>query len=470
VTAIRDFVRGLGLDAYVVGGAVRDELLGLEAKDEDFVVPGVDHAGLRAALAPYGRVEDMEVAKQLVGVRLHPRQPALRRLAPKGIEVTPPRAERSTGPGHQDFEIVVDPSITLEEDMARRDFTINAMAKRLEDGALLDPFDGERDLEAGVLRTVSPQSFREDPLRLVRGLRFVSQLGLEPDETTLAQMRAEAEGLRHVSGERIGGGIAADGMGELSKLLLGTRPAKALRLARDTGVLVELLPELARSIGFEQESRWHEYPLDEHLFEVVQATADADDRLPVRLAALLHDSGKPASAWRGDDGRLHFYAKAEIGNRSHEDIGADLAGEALARLRYPTRLRSHVRKLVRAHMFHPPGADRVKARRFLHRHGAELAFDLVALKRADLLGKGQVRENEIAGLEEFRETLEQERTSPYRLADLAIDGTDLIALGFEPGPELGRTLEALIRDVVVDPERNQRDWLLHRAREELKRA
>ncbi len=128
--------------------------------------------------------------------------------------------------------------------MARRDFTINAIAKRLETGELLDPFKGREDLEARVLRTVSPESFREDPLRLVRGLRFVSEHDLDPDEQTLAQMRENAESVRLVSAERIGGGLSADGMGELSKLLLGAHPAKALRLARDTGVFAELLPEL----------------------------------------------------------------------------------------------------------------------------------------------------------------------------------------------------------------------------------
>ena len=129
-TAIRSYIRSLGIDAYVVGGAVRDELLGLPHFDEDFLVPGVDQAGLRALLGPHGRVEDMEVHGQLVGVRLFPRDRAVRALAPAGIELTPPRAERSTGPGHRDFAIVSDASIELEEDMARRDFTINAMATR----------------------------------------------------------------------------------------------------------------------------------------------------------------------------------------------------------------------------------------------------------------------------------------------------------------------------------------------------
>ena len=188
---IEQFVRDLGLDAYLVGGAVRDELLGLESKDADFVVPGVDYEGLHAALEPHGKVEELEVAGRRVGARLHPRDKTLRALAPAGIEFAPPRAERSTGPGRHDFEIVADPDLSIEDDMARRDFTVNAMARRLETGEVVDPFGGAEDLRQGVLRTVRPRSFAEDPLRLVRGLRLVAQLGLEPDETTLRQMRPE---------------------------------------------------------------------------------------------------------------------------------------------------------------------------------------------------------------------------------------------------------------------------------------
>src|SRR3954469_4417368 len=231
--AIEDYVSSLGLDAYLVGGAVRDELLGLDSKDADFLVPSLDTEGLRAALAPHGRVEDLVVADRLVGIRLHPRDGRIRRLTPAGIEFAPPRKEVSTGPGRHDFEIVADPELSVEDDMRRRDFTVNAMARRLDTGELVDPLGGRTDLAARRLRTVSPQSFREDPLRLVRALRFVSQLGFEPDEELLAQMREEAPAVRLVSGERIGGGLAADG-GELSKLLLGAEPARALRLARDT--------------------------------------------------------------------------------------------------------------------------------------------------------------------------------------------------------------------------------------------
>src|SRR4051812_30556391 len=203
---LEEYVRSLDLDAYLVGGAVRDELLGHGSKDADFLVPGLDTDGLKHALEPHGRVEDLVVANRLVGVRLHPRDKSIRALAPAGIEFAPPRKEVSTGPGRHDFEIVADPSLSVEDDMRRRDFTVNAMARRLSTGELVDPLHGKRDLDERVLRTVSPRSFAEDPLRLVRALRFVSQLGFEPDASTLEQMRNEAASVTLVSGERIGGG------------------------------------------------------------------------------------------------------------------------------------------------------------------------------------------------------------------------------------------------------------------------
>ena len=454
MSAIREYVRGLGLDAYVVGGAVRDELLGKQAPDEDFLVPRVGHAELRAALEPHGRVEDLEVAGRLVGVRFHPRDRAARALAPRGIELAPPRAERSTGPGRHDFEIVADASISVEQDLERRDFTVNAMARRLETGELVDPHGGEADLRAGVLRTVSPTSFRDDPLRLVRGVRFVSQLDLEPDEDTMKQMRTNAAGIRLVSGERIGGGLAADGLGELSKLLLGARPAHALRLMRDTGVLVELLPEFEPAIGFGLGTHRQPVSLDEHVFLVVQNAADAGMTLPVRLAALFHDLGKPH----------------EPDGANHAAAGAELAGRILRRLRYPARLETHVVRLVRGHAFpHDGEVDGVRARRFLQEHGEELAFGLLDHKEADLRAK-RIGDWELPALARLRAAVEAERGSAYRVGDLAIDGTDLIALGFTESPELGRTLASLLDDVIEQPALNTRETLLERARSELERA
>jgi tRNA nucleotidyltransferase/poly(A) polymerase len=443
---IEDYVRGLGLDAYVVGGAVRDELLGLVPLEADFMVSGVGHSELRAALEPHGKVEDLVVAGQHVGLRLYPREPEIRAAAPAGIEFAPPRAEQSTGPGRQDFEIVAGPHISVEEDMARRDFTVNAIARRLADGSIVDPFDGRGDLERRLLRTVSERSFAEDPLRLVRALRFVSQLDFEPDGAMLGQMREEAPSIRLVSAERIGGGLHADGLGELSKLLLGREPRKALRLARETGVLVELLPPYRDAIGFELGSPRQPVPLDEHLFAVVQAAADEATPLAVRLAALLHDLGKPHAT------------VAE-----HAARGAEIAAGELRRLRYPTRLQNYVGSLVREHAFRLEDfAGDVGARRFLRRHGEQLAFDLVRHRRADLAAK-TVEPDAIERVDELERRLEAGRGSPHRLADLAVDGDDLIAIGYREGPELGRALEALLDDVVESPTLNARETLLDRA-------
>ena len=451
-TEIRSYVRSLGIDAYVVGGAVRDQLLELPHADEDFLVPGVDQAGLRALLEPHGRVEDMEVHGQLVGVRLFPHDRVVRALAPAGIELTPPRAERSTGPGHRDFAIVSDAAIGLEEDMARRDFTINAMAIRLDGGAIVDPFGGQEDISRRTIRTVGPTSFDEDPLRIVRALRFVSQLGFDLAPETVAQMEAGAVGLAHVSAERIGGGIKADGQGELSKLLLGREPARALRLARDTGVLTRIIPEFAPTVGYSLESGRQPSPLEEHMFLVVQKATEAGTTLEVRLACLLHDLGKP---------------QADADGRSHAVVSAEIADRILKRLRYPTRVRHHVVRIVAGHAFPLDEAfDELAARRFLAEHGDGLAADLIGHKTADLAAK-RVPAHELEWVAKMKEMVDHESTQPHRIADLAVTGDDLQAIGFAEGPALGAVLQALLGDVVDDPARNDRAWLLERAAREL---
>jgi tRNA nucleotidyltransferase (CCA-adding enzyme) len=450
-TAVREFVRSLGLDAYVVGGAVRDELLGIEHRDEDFLVPGVDQPRLRALLAASGRVDDLEVNGRLVGVRLHPREQRIRDLAPAGIEFSPPRTERSTGPGHRDFEVVADGSVSIEEDMRRRDLTVNAMARRLETGTLVDPFGGLAALGRRELKTVTRDSFREDPLRLLRALRLVSQLGFDLAGETLVQMRQHAAAIEHVAPERIGGGIAVDGHGELSRLLLGREPARALRLARETGVLGHVIPELRPAIGFGTPSDRQPATVDEHVFQTTQETASRGAPLVVRLAALLHDVAKPFPGRGG----------------SHAVAGAAIAKAVLERLRYPVRLQRRVAYLVAAHDFRPGDVvGEAAARRFLASHGEAAAFDLLALKEADLAAKRATPE-EYDALRTLRGLLEQARASPYRLSDLAVDGSDLIELGFPEGPELGRTLQNLLDVVIDDPRANTRDGLLARAREAL---
>jgi tRNA nucleotidyltransferase/poly(A) polymerase len=462
-----------------VGGAVRDKLFGKAPKDDDYMVIATPEQIKRAARRAGARVADLKVADRLVGVRAyHPDAP------PEGVELTPPRIEVSTGPGHKDFNIVPHPALEsspgeasprrswpnpagrrrappldamLVDDAQRRDFTINAMYEDPESGEVIDPTGhGITDAEQRILRTVNPDSFRDDPLRILRGLVRVSVDDVEPDAGTLDQMREYAEGIDALSGERV--------QGELDKLLMGANPGKALRLARDTGVLPHMLPELRDAVGFDQESKYHDLNLDEHLFSVVDKAAHANAPLEVRLAALFHDAGKPASSWRGADGRLHYYARE--GTRAHEDIGADMARSAMNRLRYPNDVKDTVVHLVAAHMwgeFVKPTP--LKARRFLAAHG-ERADMLIALRRADMGGKDEgVPAEELAKVDQFAEMLRQEVNKPIRIKDLAIDGSDLIdKAGFTEGAILGQVLAELLHDVIVDPSLNRKEWLLARAR------
>ena len=277
-------------------------------------------------------------------------------------------------------------------------------------------------------------------------------------------MRSEAAGVRLVSGERIGGGLAADGLGELSKLLLGTKPLKALRLARDTGVLVAVLPELAPSIGFDQESDYHGLTLDEHTFMVVQAAADARMPLRVRLAALLHDTGKPAVAWRGRDGRLHYYARPGLSASRTSRSSAELARGGTAAVALPDRAPAPSRADRAAS--HAQSARRRDARaapaRALRRRAA---FDLLDHKAADLRGKwgpGEPRaEEQLASSRPSGGWSSRSRRARTVSATSPSSGTDLIALGYVPGPALGQTLRTLLTEVVERPDRNTRDEAAH---------
>ena len=403
-------------------------------------------------------------------MRLLPSDRELRKLAPAGIEFAPPRKEVSTGPGRHDFEIVADPSLSVEDDMRRRDFTVNAIARRLATGELVDPL--ERPSGTSSSASCAPCRRRASPrIRCGSCARSGSSRSsdFDLDDSTLRQMREEAAAVKLVSGERVGGGLAADGLGELSKLLLGRHPAKALRLARDTGVLVELLPEFERAIGFDQESRYHSLTVDEHTFAVVQAAADAGYALPVRLAALFHDLGKPHVAWRGTDGRLHYYAKPGYSDRSHEQVGCELAREALLRLRYPNALRDRVvRDRAPPHVPDREGR-RACARGASSRSTATSSHSSSSTTRTPTTAANPARTEpgpleDLEKLARFRTVLEVERRQPHRLPDLAIDGNDLIELGFRPGPELGRVLRDLLHDVVDDPSLNTREALLARAR------
>jgi tRNA nucleotidyltransferase (CCA-adding enzyme) len=293
----------LGAELYLVGGSVRDGLLGLEGKDADYVVVGVDLPKLKNTLETWARVD-------VVGASFGVLKVTHDTLT---VDLALPRTERSTGIHHRDFEVSFDPSLSIESDLARRDFTINAMARRLSDGALIDPFGGLSDLEQKVLRAVGQpdERFLEDPLRMLRLVRFVAKLGFEPHPQTTSAIRNLAHLAQSIAPERI--------QQELLGLLQHIDLLPALRLLRDTGLLAQIIPEYLPCIGYDQRNPHHHLSLDEHMFQTVQHAQNAS--LETKLAALLHDIGKPSTQSFGQDGIAHYYL--------HELKGADLCRQIL---------------------------------------------------------------------------------------------------------------------------------------------
>ncbi len=452
------FIRSLGFpESYRVGGSVRDELLGLTPKDGDYIIREVSLERLTEAVRRHGgRPSPLQLRDgRQIGVRAN-----VRGLGP--VEISLPRTEVSTGPGHGDFAIVCDPDLLLLSDATRRDFTINALYRHVRTGKVVDPLGGRDALSARVIRTTHANSFRDDPLRILRGLRFVSTLpGFSLSPETLSQMSEHSDACDGLTRAAVSGTV----LDELCRLLMGRSVARALRVARDTGVLARLLPELEPMIGFEQESRYHDMTTDEHTFTALNAAAAMHLSLRVRLALLFHDAGKPASAWKGPDGRLHYYESPEGLGRDHEEVGAEIAHATLVRLNAPRSLRRDVVTLVRRHMVPIHGRPKAtRVRRWRIELGDELLSDLLKHRLADVMGKGTVDNSALlalAKLEEHRAQAEKDNI-PNTTKELPITGHDLIELGLD-GPRIGEVQRKLLHEVAYNPRLNDREWLLGRA-------
>jgi tRNA nucleotidyltransferase (CCA-adding enzyme) len=429
------------LELFEVGGSLRDELLGREPKDVDFLVRGLGVEELLALCRQFGRADELRVAGRLVGVRFWPP------WGPReGIEVVPPRRERPIAPGepgytgnpHTDFRIEPDPHLSVRDDLERRDFTVNAMARDVRSGEWIDPFGGREDLRAGVLRAVHDTAFRDDPLRVMRGIARVSLDGLQPDAATRALMGAAAPRIAELSAERI--------REELERVFAGDGAVTALRLARDVGALAVAVPEWAPCIGFDQHSATQAYTLDEHILHVLAAAVDEGAERDLRLAAFWHDAGKPHAS----------------GARRHAEAGSRLARSALRRLTYDNDTVAAVAGLVLEHSY---GEDREPSQRsarvFLARVGRSRARGLLALRRWDRVGRGApIPANAVAARERFEALVEEQWAQPVELADLALRGDDLMAAGVPEGPAIGAALRRLLAAVVDDPSLNARDALL----------
>lgn len=430
---------------YSVGGRVRDELRSeLDgardgAKDLDYVVVGVPQEKLIAILREHGRVD-------LVGAAF-----AILKFSTDwgNADLALPRREVSTGPGHRDFAVESAPDISLEDDLARRDFRMNMLARALPSGVLVDPYGGVEDIRMRRIDIVRPQAFEEDPLRMLRAAQFAARFRYALSPATVAAMRGAANLAPMVSAERV--------HDELLKLLDAERPSIGFTLLAETGVLQEIWPELLEGDGVPQ-NRWHRFDVWRHALATLDA-APAENRT-VRLAALLHDVGKP----RMKDGP-HFYR--------HEIAGEVMSREMLERLRFPGETTEAVASLVRHHMY---VADAQLApatiRRFVRRVGPELLDDLFALRHADVVGSGLPDRGGNGPFESRVRAVLAERP-PMALRDLAISGHDvvevLIAEGVLPpesagGPEVGDVLQRLLDDVTDHPELNTREQLLSLAR------
>lgn len=469
-----------GVEVYRVGGSVRDEILDRYVKDADYMVRGISLDDLGAHLNTMARHAHAKGAA--MPLKLRDGRQAGWRVSAKGIEaieIALPRKEVSTGPGHRDFEIVLDPNLTLEEDAERRDFTFNALYKGVEpqgwstsmvlpDGRpltnVVDPTGrGLYDLHHMLVNTTHPDSFRDDPLRTLRALRFVSTLGYDLASHTKKQMHQQAQ---YVNGLTANGHASGTVYDEMSKLLMGADVAKALRLARDTGVLGALFPELVAMLGFEQGSRYHDLTTDEHTFEALRRAAKADAPLEVRWALLFHDSGKPETAWTGKDGRMHYYSNGET--EDHEVAGARrwiAAAERMSSI--PKGVRTAVETIILEHMLTvQPKNVGVKVRRARVRLGDQMLSWVIMHRMCDLAGKGRATKASLTNMLHVgeQETIRQEAQDagvPIKPADLAINGKDVMELGAR-GRQVGAVLAAVLDEVVCDPteQKLSREWQL----------
>jgi tRNA nucleotidyltransferase (CCA-adding enzyme) len=427
-----------GYAAYVVGGSVRDVLMGRDAVDWDLATSALPDQ--TEALFP-----DTLYENAFGTVAVGTDDPAVGE-----VEITTFRSDHDYADFRRPHRVEFSDSIEL--DLARRDVTVNAIAWGAPAGGpaagqaprVVDPFGGRADIAARVLRTVGDprDRFAEDALRMLRVVRFATTLGFEVDAATLAGIQAQAHLVAHLSGERI--------RMELAAILGAPVPSVGLRLLADTGLLASISPELAAQRGVPQNKIEGE-DLWDHTVRAVDAAVPEPSY--IRMAALLHDIGKPATM---ADGRF----------LGHDTLGAEVADALLERLRWPRHERERIDHIVRHHMYgYLPTWSDAAVRRFIAKVGRDALDDLFLLREADNVGSGRARDG--GGLGEIRERVAAQLSSGIvlELRDLDIDGDVLMEeLGLTPSPRLGLVLHELLERAIADPTINKRPRLLALAR------
>jgi tRNA nucleotidyltransferase (CCA-adding enzyme) len=436
VLAICRRLHDAGYEAHLVGGGIRDMLLGRAPADFDVAT----RARPEEVLELFGNTFAIPTGLQHGTVTVVS-------AARRNVEVTTFRGEGAYLDGRRPSSVSY--VSTLDEDLSRRDFTMNAVAYEPLTGRLTDPFDGRGDLGRRLVRAVGAaiERFREDGLRPMRAVRQAAQLEFEIEPATLAAIAPTLDVFRKVSAERV--------RDELLKLLGARRPSRGLELMRATHLLGEVIPELLEGVGCTQ-NRYHKHDVYTHTLAVVDETRiRAGDPIP-RLGALLHDVGKPRARQprEGAPGEHSFF--------QHEIIGAEMAADICRRLRLSTADRERVVAMVRHHMFfYDSEWTDGTVRRFVRRVGADTIPDLFALREGDVAGRGFGEDPEVE-LGELRRRIAAVAASDaaLRVSDLALKGNDVMRiLGIPPGREIGVILERLLERVLDDPSLNEPEKL-----------
>lgn len=420
---------------YLVGGSVRDLLLNKQNKDWDFTTDATPEEILKIIPEGFNNNDFGTVGLSTeIGT----------------LEITTMRKEGEYKDNRHPSE--VNWTNIIEEDLARRDFTINAMAIKLGTTEIIDPYNGKKDLENGIIKAVgNPEDrFQEDALRIMRAVRFSAQLNFKIENETLNAVKEKRNLLTNIAWERI--------RDELFKLLSTENAYQGIVTLKDTGILEIILPELSKCFGIVQEGPKHDriYDIGEHCFLSLKHCPSNDPL--VKFATLLHDIGKVDTYKIAKDGNVTFY--------NHEVVGAHIAKQICKRFNLSNDQTNKVFNLVRWHMF-TINEDQTDAsiRRFIKNVGLENVDDMMALRVGDRLGGGT--KNAVSWrMEKFRSRIDEVMTKPFSISDLKINGKDVMdTLNIKPGPKVGEILSQLFEEVLEDAEKNDRELLIKRLQE-----
>ncbi len=441
VSYVTDELEKAGFEAFIVGGCVRDLLLKKTPKDWDITT----NAKPEQIIAIFPKTFYENTFGTVGVVNEETTEESL-----KVIEVTPYRIEGEYSDNRHPDNVIF--SQKIEDDLRRRDFTINSLAYSASKKKVINLFDGIKDIQDKLIRTVgdSESRFKEDGLRILRAVRFSAELDFEIDSDTEKSILENSNLLENISKERI--------RDEFTKIIISNRPMKGLLALKKLGLLKYIVPELEDTFGVEQ-NKAHSYDVWEHLLRSIQGAADKGYPLEIRLAALFHDISKPESRrWGTEQNTWTFYG--------HEVLGAKKAKKILDNLKYPTKIIEKTIKMIRWHMFFSDTEQITLSavRRMIVNVGRENIWDLMNLRVCDRIGTGRPKEDPYR-LRKYHSMIEEALRDPVSVGMLKIDGKKIMEITeTTPGPKIGFILHTLLEEVLEDPTKNTSEYLEKRAK------